>query len=529
MKDIEEILSIKNQLQADKAPFENLWQEISQYILPNKADFTRVYGLGQNRRNHIYESVGEHSNDLFASSVMGIVANPAARWFTYATVDEDINSNEEVQDWLDTAGKIVLNGINQAQAKFYGNLKSSLLDIGAFGTTSMLVMPGRESLFNFRSYSPKKILIAENSEGTVDQVMLCEKYTVRQLLQLMKNSDWDLHKNVQDMHERLEEKIDVIHFFYSNNDYDPEKLETNDNMKFRSCYIDVKNKKKMKEQGFMELPVPSARWDRVNDEVWGRGQGAVAINELKMLNLANRSQIIAAEKQLNPPLQVPSDGSFGRIDLSAGAINKVMPGQEIKPILTNGNIVFDMQWMENRRDIIRRAFYVDQLQLVGGPQMTATEVLQRMDEKARIIAPSIGMVNAELIGPLVERCLGIALRAKRLPPPPEMLRGQEIKVVYVSPITRAQRGAEAQAILAYMQNLPLFAQADPSVIDRINIEMGAQELATITGLPPSIIRQDDEVETIRNAKAQAQQDAMMAAQLQQGSEIAKNAAQAGLI
>ena len=44
---------------------------------------------------------------------------------------------------------------------------------------------------------------------------------------------------------------------------------------------------------------------------------------------------------------------------------------------------------EQRRDSIRAVFYVNQLMMQQGPQMTATEVIQRNEEKNEITWSSI--------------------------------------------------------------------------------------------------------------------------------------------
>ena len=92
---------------------------------------------------------------------------------------------------------------------------------------------------------------------------------------------------------------------------------------------------------------------------------------------------------------------------------------------------------EQRRALIRSAFFVDQLQLSGGPQMTATEVLQRSDERLRLLGPMLGRLQSELLRPLIIRSVGILGRAGRLPPAPPSLLGATLQIDYISPVARA--------------------------------------------------------------------------------------------
>ena len=65
--------------------------------------------------------------------------------------------------------------------------------------------------------------------------------------------------------------------------------------------------------------------------------------------------------------------------------------------------------------------------------VTATEVLQRNEEKMRLLSPVLGRLQAELLQPLISRSFALLLRAGLLPPAPEELQGQEIDIEHVKP------------------------------------------------------------------------------------------------
>jgi hypothetical protein len=62
---------------------------------------------------------------------------------------------------------------------------------------------------------------------------------------------------------------------------------------------------------------------------------------------------------------------------------------------------------EQRRNAIRDTFYVNQLMMQNGPQMTATEVVQRNEEKMRLLGPVLGRLQSELLRPLIDRTFAI--------------------------------------------------------------------------------------------------------------------------
>jgi len=173
---------------------------------------------------------------------------------------------------------------------------------------------------------------------------------------------------------------------------------------------------------------------------------------------------------------------------------------------------------------IRRAFFVDQLRLTEGPQMTATEVLQRTEDQMRLLAPVMGRQQSELLRPLVSRTFEIMMRRELLLPAPEELEGRQIDIQYSSLIAKAQRVQEAQSITRTLEQAAAFIQLDPTVVDNLDGDQAILTIARVHGLPQEIIRNKDEVEGIRQARQEAQQQA---AEQQQQAQQAETVSKVG--
>lgn len=525
-----DIIDKAGKLKTERLPFETLWQEIADFTLPNAADFTRIYGIGQKRRQYIYDNTGEHSLKIFASSILGFLANPAARWFTLGIMDEKINRDQEVSEWLDEAGKITLNAFNEPSAKFYGHLYNAMIGIGSFGTTSMMTQEGIASKIEFTSQSVKNIFVVEGHNGSVDTVYRDLKLTGHQLLEKEALRDWKLSVKTRSQALKDPSKMfEIIHVIRPRK----EKVGTlgPKSLDFEGIYVEKDEKHELVEESYLTFPIPVARWERTIVEPYGRSPAMMALADVKMVNSMQKALIMASEKQLNPPMQMPSDGSLGMLDTSAHAVNFIDPklGGDIKPILTLGNMAIAKDDLLAVQDAIRRAFFVDQLQIVGTPNMTATEVLQRQDEKGRLLAPSIGQIQSELIGPIVESVFSILLNNGTIPPAPELLAGQDIKVIYVSPLTRAQRSGEAQALIEFLGSISEIAAIKPEAWDKVDLDASIEELHEIRGVPARVLRKEEEVEEIREQQAQQQQQQQALEMAQQGASAAKDASQAGLL
>ena len=157
--------------------------------------------------------------------------------------------------------------------------------------------------------------------------------------------------------------------------------------------------------------------------------------------------------------------------------------------------------------------------------MTATEVVQRNEEKMRILGPVLGRLQSELLQPMIIRIFNIMLRNKLLPDAPEILLNQEIDVEYVSPMAQAQRGQELSSIVRGLELFGQIGQVAP-VSDYIDPQGLVKHLIKILGLPAKMIRSDSEVEELAQQKAEAQQQQMQMQQQMAESEMARNVAPA---
>jgi len=251
--------------------------------------------------------------------------------------------------------------------------------------------------------------------------------------------------------------------------------------------------------------------------------------DTKMLNKMSETTIRAAQKQIDPPLMVPDDGFMLPVRTTPGALNFYRSGtrDRLEPLQIGANNPLGLNMEEQRRNAIRQAFYVDQLLMSNGPAMTATEVLQRNEEKMRLLGPVLGRLQAELLQPLISRSFALLLRSGLLPPAPEELQGQDIDIEYVSPLAKAQKMTDLQSMLRGFEVLLQMQQIAP-VMDYLDDDKLVQYLVETTGIPARVIRSDTEVDDLRRRRAEAeaqqaqqQQEMMLAEQAQKAAPMAE--------
>jgi hypothetical protein len=158
--------------------------------------------------------------------------------------------------------------------------------------------------------------------------------------------------------------------------------------------------------------------------------------------------------------------------------------------------------------------------------MTATEVVERVQEKMLMLGPVLGRLQSEMLDPIIERTFNILLRKGLIPPPPPILEDEDFTIEYISPLANAQRGARVTSITNILQLTGSIAPIVPEVVDKINTDKIIDEAAEVFGVNPNLIRSNDEVGGIRQQRAELQQQIAQQEQIAQAADVAKKGASA---
>jgi hypothetical protein len=238
------------------------------------------------------------------------------------------------------------------------------------------------------------------------------------------------------------------------------------------------------------------------------------INQLKALELAN------ADIAVGGMWIGVDDGILNPRNLRLGARKVVIAADtdNLKALETGADFALSDVMVTKLQESIRRTLMADILPAVDGPTKTAFEYSARIDQARKVRAPVYGRLQAEYLGPLVVRCFGLALRAGVFSPPPPSLRDRNYSVRYVSPLARAQKLDEVNAIQGALQFAAGLIELEPQIMDEIDAREAVKLTVQGLGAPGAILRSPQEVAKRRQAKAEAQQQAQqqqMAAQAQQ--------------
>jgi len=522
MMDVKDIVARFEHIEGQRDNWNNHYQELADYMLPRKADIVKKRSRGEKKMELIFDGTALQSVDLLSSSLHGMLTSGASAWFHLTMKDEELGRDEEVQRWLEDSSQRMMRAFTMSN--FETEVHEMYVDLVVFGTGCMFVEMENNTL-RFSTRHVSEFYVAEDQFGIVDTVFRKYELSARQAVQRfgIDNVGTFIQRTFK---TKPDEEVTILHAVMPRKDRDPSKKD-NKNMPFASMYICMETKMIIAESGFQELPYVVPRFLKATGEVMGRSPAMVALPDVKMLNLMSKTIIQAAQKMIDPPLLVPDDGFLLPIRTQPGGLNFYRSGSRdtITPLNTGANIPIGLQMEEQRRQAIRAAFFVDQLLSGTTPNMTATEVIQRQEERMRVIGPVLGRLMNEMLRPLIDRAFALMLRAEMLSVPPEVLQGVDVDIEYVSPLARAQKSSSVNGVIRALEILMPLAQSLP-VGDHINPDGLVNYLTESLGVPKKVLKPQSAIDEEREERAAMQQEQMERQMEQEDVATVGQAAQA---
>lgn len=531
MPDITYHVKRKAALANERGTFDAHCQEIGEYLYPEHANFTYTPTTGTKRMSKIFDSTPIHANQLLASGLFSLLTSSANPWFHILPVDAGLADKREISIFLETVSKIMYHEINNPTAGFSTAVHEGYLEYGAFGNLTLFVDEQlKTKSLRFMSLPLYECYYVENAAGIVDTLYRTYVRTAEFLMNKFgtENLSEKTQKLIAD--NKLDAKINCFHIILPRDTANHLSPKSTD-LPFASMYIEVDSQHLIKESGYHELPFMAARFRKSSHEVYGRGPGSTALPDVKMLMRIAQVTIRAAQKSADPPLILPDSGFLRPLRTTPGGLNFYQRGRlstkKDIDILPTGNPGLGIEYSELLHKKIREVFFVDQLQLHTGPQMTATEVMQRTEEKLRLMGPLLGRIQTELLGPVISRVYGLLSRAKKLPPTPAILEGIPLKIIYTSPIARAQEQVEANGLMRALGILEPLLKYSPETTDIFDTDTMGRGIFEMFSVDLKYLRTPKAVEAVRKQRAEAEKAKQDAENLRASGQGADSMARAG--
>ena len=511
------ILDKYSALKNQRSTWEDHWQDIANFFLPRKSNITLKRTRGDKRHDQIYDGTATHALELLSASLNGMLTNTISPWFVLKYRSDEMNQQDEAVEWLESCAKIMTQVFQRSN--FQQEIFELYHELLAFGTSAMFITDDVQDDLRFKTIHISEIYITENEKGMVD--CLVRKFHLKNRNLLAMYPDAQLPNNIlSKIQNAPHDETAIIHSVHPSTT--PMGYDNNKNMDFVSCHIHEESGAILRESGFKEFPYVVPRYLKSSsNEIYGRSPAMNALPDVKMLNTMVKTTIKAAQKQIDPPLMVPDDGFILPVRTTPGGLNFYRAGtrERIEPMNIGANNPIGLQMEEQRRKAIRENFFVDQLMTIQGQNMTATEVMQRTEEKMRLLGPVLGRLQSELLQPLITRSFNLLFKNKKFPEVPDVIGNQDIEIEYVSPLAKAQKTQELSSIMRGIEIFGSLQNVAP-VFDYLDVDGLVNHIKDVLGLPAKVMRSTAEVKQMQQQK---QQEQIEQAELQQAQQVAESA------
>ncbi len=546
---------IRGQLELEQSTFLAHWRELGNFILPRRPRFfVTDVNRGDRRNQNIIDSTATLAARTLRSGLMSGLTSPARPWFRLTTPDPDLADQMDVKEWLDTVTQRMSTIF--LRSNLYNSLPIVYGDIGTFATAAMLVEEDFDDVIRTYPFPIGSYMIGNDDRLKVQIFFRTFRYTVRQMVERFGeekdrgpgNINWSnfspLIRTLWDANQR-EVWVDICHIICPNDEYDPSKVESR-YKKFVSCYyergmtgsgingfmtpaFDIY----LSLKGYDKFPILAPRWEVTGEDVYGTEcPGMSALGDIKQLQVGERRAAQAIDKMVNPPMTGPGSLRNKRTTTLPGDVTfvDVYQGQKgFEPAYQIDPKIGELdQKQQQIRERIRRSFYEDLFLLMSSSDrrdITAREVDERHEEKLLALGPVLEQLNQDLLDPLIDLTFDIMVKQGLLPPAPPALSGQPLRVEYVSIMAQAQKLIGTSGLERFAGFVAQAAQTDPNIMDKVDGDKLIEVYGDLTSIAPGIVRDEDQVQAIRDQKQKAADAQQQAENAKNVSVAAKNASQ----
>lgn len=456
----EEILARHARASDARRALDALWQDCYDHVLPPVATGARVA---------LFDATAADATEQLAASLLAELTPPWSRWFGLAparALEGDADAAAALEDAAET-----LQG-HLDRSNFALEMHQAFLDLVVAGTGMLLAEEapaGEPSAFRFTAVPLREALLEEGPSGRLDTVFRTTRMTAAAIAARHPAAPPLRAEDGAALRHRVVEAVW------------PDRT----GHRYMSVLAAETGPVVLAEGRFAESPFIAFRWLKAPGEAYGRGPVAKALPDIrtanKVVELVLRNASIAA----TGIWQADDDGVLNpaTVRLEPGAIIPKAPGSSgLTPLAAPGNFDVSQLVLADLRARIRGALLADRLGPERRDNMTATEVLERAAQTARLLGATYGRLQAELLTPLISRCLNILRRRGEIPP--LVLDGREVALRYRSPLAQVQGRADAANTLLFLQAVRAMG---PEAVAQVDLPAAARWLGRTLSAPAEII------------------------------------------
>ncbi|MGB0670901.1 MAG: portal protein [Rhodospirillales bacterium] len=487
-----------------RSTWEDHWRECYDYALPRHDGALDARTPGEKKTDNLFDATAPDAVEQLAASLLALLTPPWARWFGLSL---GAGAAEEDEDafgpFLDEIAETLQ--VHFDRSNFAVEMHQCYLDLVTVGTASLMFEEasfGEPSAFRFTAVPLSAAILEEGPLGKLDQTFRRALLTRAQLLERYPGTELPDEPDVKSgaperryaVVEAVRPESDGYRYTAVLDNAPAADLTEGSIMGSDGIFTGGGGSATLLREGrFRRSPFINFRWLKAPGEAYGRSPVMKALPDIKTVNKAVELTLKNATIAVTGIWQADDDGVLNpaTVKLVPGTIiPKAVGSQGLRPLDSPGRFDISQMILEDLRGNIRRALLVDKLGEVNGPRMTATEILERSAEMARLLGATFGRLQSELLTPLVLRAVDILIRRGEIPP--IVVDGRSVDIQYRSPLAQDQSRKEAKDLLNWVQAL---AALGPEALALVDAPKAARWLAKAHGVPNELLVTPDQAGT----------------------------------
>jgi len=528
--DPKDAIKLYEQAKSIRSVEENDWRMAAAYCLPSHYSAWQTDGPASYHQNNAaarrvqYDTTGTRSLPKYVSILERIATPVGQRWHGLMPSDVRLRKNRRVKAYFDALQDLLFKMRYDPKAWFRTASSEMYTSMGVYGNGPMYIgqrkqtpvsrLPG----FRYIACPMRDVFFLVDDDGEVVAVFRRFWLNVRQFTQKFPDTPFPsrMQSEAAKPVPNEQQYFEFVHYVtMRGSDYDPQALDARRHPIVGS-YICVKSQEYVgDETGFRSMPYRIPRTATIAGNPYGISPAVSVLAALGGASTVKKTYLKQGNKAVDPVLLAYDDGVLnGEVDLRPGAVNYGGVDKQGRPLiqpLATGNFrVAETLLADERRDI-EDSFFVTLFQILNDtPEMTATEVMERVAEKASLLSPTMGRLQSEFLGPCIEREIDMLDEMGLLPQmPPELIEAKgEYEVVYTSPLAKGQYAEEVSGFMRAVEMALSVANAtqDPSHLDHFDFDTAIPEISDYMAVPARWTNDPRRIEAKReNRDAQAKE------------------------
>lgn len=515
----------------ERRRFEPTWEEVADHAGAMWGGFQTETQHPRSQPLHILDSTLAQGAENFAAGMSSGCCGPSQRWCGLEIENPDQQqwlsrrkSGREM-DWLQRIEDLYYTVF--ARSGFYQQVNVAFWQWGLFGWFDLML---DESLLDGPRFSARalpEVWIGQDWRGQVDRGVRRFKMSAEEMSR---------HFGADDLPEPVRRALDstdrkerdkpwpVLHVVLPRDGDGPPLRE---HQRFSSHYIfeggSERQSQILSEGGYRSNPHLVSRFLRLPSTPYAYSPGMQALPNSRMANEMLRLLLEAGQLSAAPPYWLPDDGVVGRVTYQPRGLNFYrrdanLTAADFRPMELGGDPRFNYELLQaTQRDIgslFKSPLFMTLNQMSsGGQNPTATQITELAGERMYLLTPILVNAQTEFLDPMFENLWWKLLEGGHVPPAPPEVRGGDLRVVYKSPLMRAQQEFRTQAVLKTAQEVGALAALDQEVVGLFDWQGAARVLAEQRGFPADCVRSEEDLRALAQARqrVQAQQQAQAVA------------------